>query len=94
VIVDCATLSPAHMQGIDQRVASKGGKFLEAPVSGTTTQHDTLTKVQGLNATHSLTHSLTLLCLRVFYSRYVISLLRIALLTVKYNFNETCFFLV
>ena len=77
MIVDCATLSPAHMQGIDQRVASKGGKFLEAPVSGNTTQHDTLTKALTL-----LTHSLTLLCLRVFYSRYVMSLLHIALLTV------------
>jgi 3-hydroxyisobutyrate dehydrogenase len=35
VIVDCATLSPQHMQQIDQRVAGKGGQFLEAPVSGT-----------------------------------------------------------
>lgn len=34
VVVDCATLAPAFMQAIDQRVADKGGLFLEAPVSG------------------------------------------------------------
>mmetsp|Transcript_14707 Transcript_14707/g.24389 ORF Transcript_14707/g.24389 Transcript_14707/m.24389 type:complete len:293 (-) Transcript_14707:1744-2622(-) len=34
VIVDCATLAPDFMCAIDQRVSGKGGRFLEAPVSG------------------------------------------------------------
>ena len=33
-IVDCATLTPEHMQAMAQAVTSKGGAFLEAPVSG------------------------------------------------------------
>lgn len=34
VIIDCATLSPTFMQATEKKVNSKGGKFLEAPVSG------------------------------------------------------------
>lgn len=34
VIVDCATLSPERMILEAERIAAKGGKFLEAPVSG------------------------------------------------------------
>lgn len=34
VIVDCATLAPEFMQAVEERVAGKGGQFLEAPVSG------------------------------------------------------------
>lgn len=33
-IVDCATLAEADMQRMEQQVNAKGGKFLEAPVSG------------------------------------------------------------
>lgn len=33
-IVDCATLSRERMQETEQKVLAKGGKFLEAPVSG------------------------------------------------------------
>lgn len=33
-IVDCATLAEADMQRMNQQVTSKGGRFLEAPVSG------------------------------------------------------------
>lgn len=34
VIVDCATLSPERMIEENSRITSKGGRFLEAPVSG------------------------------------------------------------
>lgn len=34
VIIDCATLAESDMQRMDKAVTSKGGKFLEAPVSG------------------------------------------------------------
>eukprot|EP01059_Diplonema_ambulator_P001092 TRINITY_DN10853_c0_g1_i2.p1 TRINITY_DN10853_c0_g1~~TRINITY_DN10853_c0_g1_i2.p1 ORF type:complete len:325 (+),score=111.33 TRINITY_DN10853_c0_g1_i2:108-977(+) len=34
-IVDCATLTPAAMQDMAAKVAAKGGRFVEAPVSGT-----------------------------------------------------------
>lgn len=34
IIVDCATLTPEHMLMMDAKVTEKGGKFLEAPVSG------------------------------------------------------------
>ena len=41
VIVDCATLSPERMISEAQRIAAKGGKFLEAPVSGSKVPADT-----------------------------------------------------
>lgn len=34
VIVDCATLSPERMMEEEQAITSRGGRFLEAPVSG------------------------------------------------------------
>lgn len=34
IIVDCATLTPERMQGMQRAVEQKGGQFLEAPVSG------------------------------------------------------------
>ena len=34
VIIDCATLSPERMKDESDRITAKGGKFLEAPVSG------------------------------------------------------------
>lgn len=33
-IVDCATLRPSDMKGMHEAVKAKGGRFLEAPVSG------------------------------------------------------------
>lgn len=33
-VVDCATLAEADMQSMNKAVAAKGGRFLEAPVSG------------------------------------------------------------
>jgi 3-hydroxyisobutyrate dehydrogenase-like beta-hydroxyacid dehydrogenase len=33
-IVDCATLAEADMQRMSSAVVAKGGRFLEAPVSG------------------------------------------------------------
>eukprot|EP00606_Chrysophyceae_sp_TOSAG23-5_P000155 GSChrysophyteH2.ASY1.ANO1.543.1 assembled CDS len=33
-VIDCATLSPERMQDIETAILAKGGKFLEAPVSG------------------------------------------------------------
>ncbi|KAL7529253.1 hypothetical protein ACHAWF_002902 [Thalassiosira exigua] len=33
-VVDCATLAEADMKRMDERVRSKGGQFMEAPVSG------------------------------------------------------------
>jgi glyoxylate/succinic semialdehyde reductase len=38
LVVDCATLSPARMQTMGQQVAARGGRFLEAPVSGSKMQ--------------------------------------------------------
>eukprot|EP01064_Diplonema_japonicum_P028650 TRINITY_DN443_c1_g1_i8.p1 TRINITY_DN443_c1_g1~~TRINITY_DN443_c1_g1_i8.p1 ORF type:complete len:308 (+),score=102.49 TRINITY_DN443_c1_g1_i8:58-924(+) len=34
-IVDCATLTPEAMQDMASKIQAKGGRFLEAPVSGT-----------------------------------------------------------
>ena len=34
-VVDCATLTPEAMQSMSEAVTAKGGRFLEAPVSGT-----------------------------------------------------------
>ncbi|CAM9195037.1 unnamed protein product [Discosporangium mesarthrocarpum] len=33
-LIDCATLTPEHMTDLSERVTAKGGRFLEAPVSG------------------------------------------------------------
>lgn len=33
-IVDCATLTPERMKSVESRILARGGKFLEAPVSG------------------------------------------------------------
>lgn len=45
VIVDCATLSPERMEKIAADIAAKGGKFLEAPVSGSKVPADTGTLI-------------------------------------------------
>lgn len=34
IIIDCATLSPERMQEENTKILAKGGRFLEAPVSG------------------------------------------------------------
>jgi len=34
IIIDCATLAESDMQRMEEQIISKGGKFLEAPVSG------------------------------------------------------------
>ena len=41
VVIDCATLSPERMSKISCDITAKGGKFLEAPVSGSKVQADT-----------------------------------------------------
>jgi 3-hydroxyisobutyrate dehydrogenase-like beta-hydroxyacid dehydrogenase len=38
VVVDCATLSPGRMQYMADKVKASGGKFFEAPVSGSKPQ--------------------------------------------------------
>ncbi len=45
IIIDCATLSPERMQHISKQVAAKGGKFLEAPVSGSKVPAETGTLI-------------------------------------------------
>jgi 3-hydroxyisobutyrate dehydrogenase-like beta-hydroxyacid dehydrogenase len=34
IVIDCATWTPHRMVDIERQVAARGGKFLEAPVSG------------------------------------------------------------
>lgn len=45
IIVDCATLSPERMQSIFSGITAKGGKFLEAPVSGSKVPAETGTLI-------------------------------------------------
>lgn len=45
IIVDCATLSPERMLKIRSDVCAKGGKFLEAPVSGSKVPAETGTLI-------------------------------------------------
>lgn len=44
-IVDCATLSPERMVAIESGVTTKGGQFLEAPVSGSKVPAETGTLI-------------------------------------------------
>jgi 3-hydroxyisobutyrate dehydrogenase-like beta-hydroxyacid dehydrogenase len=44
-IVDCATLSPERMQSIAAAVEARGGRFLEAPVSGSKVPAETGTLI-------------------------------------------------
>lgn len=45
IIVDCATLSPERMEKICSGITAKGGKFLEAPVSGSKVPAETGTLI-------------------------------------------------
>lgn len=45
VVVDCATLTPERMQSINSAITSKGGLFLEAPVSGSKVPAETGTLI-------------------------------------------------
>eukprot|EP00428_Durinskia_dybowskii_P074938 CAMPEP_0170403746 /NCGR_PEP_ID=MMETSP0117_2-20130122/26264_1 /TAXON_ID=400756 /ORGANISM="Durinskia baltica, Strain CSIRO CS-38" /LENGTH=294 /DNA_ID=CAMNT_0010660719 /DNA_START=57 /DNA_END=941 /DNA_ORIENTATION=+ len=45
LVVDCATLSPERMIDQAQRISAKGGRFLEAPVSGSKAPAETGTLI-------------------------------------------------
>lgn len=45
IVVDCATLSPERMSKIYSDITAKGGKFLEAPVSGSKVPAETGTLI-------------------------------------------------
>ena len=45
IVVDCATLSPERMCKINSDILAKGGKFLEAPVSGSKVPAETGTLI-------------------------------------------------
>lgn len=46
-LVDCATLEVKDMKEFDQAVKSKGGRFLEAPVSGSKAPAEQVNRVRG-----------------------------------------------
>ena len=70
--VECSTLDVATMQAFDSAIKEKGGRFLEAPVSGSKMQAEGVCVFDLFILIFSLSHFFSLLLFFLFIFRFVI----------------------